>query len=207
MLAPGINTYVRLAGESPGDKPLRTALVLDRRENLCTVEIENAENPPAPGDTICFFFDVESRFSQQKARVGRCLVRGSKCIMSVALLDQPVPADNRQSFRVSSATADLCARLNCAQNCPVIDVSFTGFAIVTDAFFEIGDSVTVAISFEGRIYNGEATIKSANPVDGALTRYGLHVPPHRVSTTLQKGLQAVSSSIQRVQLRRLSRGS
>lgn len=207
MLNPGANIYVRLAGETPGEKPLRTALVLERREALCTVEISDAENPPAPGDMICFFFDLGPRFSQQDARVGRCLVRDNKCIMSVALIDEPVPAENRQSFRVSVATADLCARLNCAQNCPVIDVSFTGFAIVSEGMFQIGDAVTVAVKFEGRTYTGEATIKSVNPVDEAKTRYGLHVPPNRGASTLQKGLQAIASSIQRLQLRRLSRGS
>lgn len=207
MLTAGSNIYVRLAGESPDTSPLRTAIVLERRENLCTVEIADADNPPAPGDTICFFYDVASRFSQQRARVGRCLVRDKKCIMSVALLAEPEPAENRQSFRVSVATADLCARLNCSQNCPVLDVSFTGFAIVTDGVFQVGESVTVAVKFEGRTYTGEATIKSANPIEGELTRYGLHVPPNRGASTLQKGLQAISSSIQRMQLRRLSRGS
>ncbi len=208
MLAPGVSIFVRLASEEEGGSALQPAVVVERLDAVCTVElVEPGDAPPMPGDEITLYFDLKGRFSEQRAKVERCVDEPTRCVVGVLLLDEPTPSENRQSFRVSTATGGIVASFNKGKDCPVVDVSFTGFAVVSDRKYEVGTSVSVSIRYENATHAGSAVIKSASPVFPDKTRYGLHVPAERGPNSLQKGLQAIASSIQRRQLQRLARGA
>lgn len=208
MLAPGMSIFVRLPSIDGEESSLQPAVVTEKSGETCTIELLEPDETPRPGEDISLFFDVQGRFSEQSGRVQRALDERRRCFVGVLLAGESSPAENRQSFRVSTATGgEVMASLNGGRGCAVLDVSYTGFAVSSDRSYEVGASVTVTIQFQGNSYAGSAVIKSARELLGGQTRYGMHVSPGRGTNALQKGLQSIASAIQRKQLQRLARGS
>lgn len=205
MLTPGFNIFVRLQRDCPTDSPLRPGAVSERREDRCVLEVNEIKEPPAAEESLMLYFDVKGKFTEQRARIERCLNQNGRTFICVRLLGEPKISENRQSFRLNTAMARLCAQFCDAKESPLIDVSYTGFAVVSENDYQIGSTVTAVIRFEGQTYSGPCVVRSARPVGTTETRYGLHVLPSRGPTALQKGLQAIVSAVQRMQLQRMAR--
>ena len=86
---------------------------------------------------------------------------------------EPVSAEGRQSFRVSTATSGLTARIG-EEACPLLDISATGIAVISRATHLPGETVPVSISYDGRSYSGTARVQGIRKLPDGRIRFGLH---------------------------------
>lgn len=151
---------------------------------------------------LLVYFHVEDDFVQQVAEVAS---RDDDTLLLRAVGD-PISADRRQQERVSTLAADLTARIGEENDCPVHDLSATGFAAVAGAGLRPGQIVEVSIAYEGRCYVGRASVQSLREVGRRRIRYGLRVLGEHVGPgkPLHAELPAISLAIQRSQRRHCS---
>jgi len=119
---------------------------------------------------------------------------------------EAVSAENRQCYRVSTVVASaVSAELNDQQSCPVLDVSATGFSVLCDAELRPGQVVRTKLEHEQQQCSGTAIVQSAKELPDGRTRYGMYCAGNEKSNgDLLKGLQRISASLQRQQLRRMT---
>lgn len=119
---------------------------------------------------------------------------------------EPVSAESRQCYRVlTSISSDVSAVIDGQHNCPVLDVSATGFSIMSEAPLRQGQVVRVTLNHEQNDYAGSAVVQSSKELNDGRYRYGLYCAGDEKSNgSLFKGLQQIGTKIQREQIRRLN---
>ncbi len=119
---------------------------------------------------------------------------------------EPVSAESRERFRVSTVMADLTAAVGAEAECKLLDVSTSGFAIEATQRYEVGQVVSVTLRYQGGEFSGKARVQSIRELDLGRIRYGLHAVEDRASGgELRKGQQYISAAVEREQLRRRAR--
>ncbi|MHC4129010.1 MAG: PilZ domain-containing protein [Planctomycetota bacterium] len=119
---------------------------------------------------------------------------------------EPVSAEGRERFRVSTVMADLTATVGAEAECKLLDVSTTGFAVEATQRYEIGQVVSVTLRYQDRQFSGKARIQSIRELELGRIRYGLHAVDDKASGgELRKGQQHITAAIEREQLRRRAR--
>jgi hypothetical protein len=164
----------------------------------CTVQLGAGALDVASQREVLVYFHTEEDFLQQVMEIGD---RGADTLVLCGVGD-PISADQREHERVSTLTADLAARIGEEIDCPVHDLSATGFAAVANAGLAAGQIVDVSLTFEGRCYVGRASVQSIREVGRRRVRYGLRLltstsgpgkPLHaelpRISLALQRSQQ------------------
>ncbi|MAE95289.1 MAG: hypothetical protein CL910_11565 [Deltaproteobacteria bacterium] len=141
---------------------------------------------------------------QQPARIRSLEETDTGKLVVFETLGDPVSAESRQSYRVSTITASLEAAIGDEPNCKVVDISSTGFAAVAATGYQIGQNVAVSIDFEGQHCQGTASVQSVREKPGGKYRYGFLSVSAQDGGSFQADLNAVSLEVQRLQLRRLS---
>ncbi len=153
---------------------------------------------------VLIYFEIKREFMQQPARVHDLEEEdGSKRVTFEAVGD-PVSAESRQHYRVSTITSDVSARIGGEDGCKVVDISSTGFAAVSAHAYDIGAKVDVVIEYGGQRCEGEASVQSVREKPGGRFRYGLLSIADADGPDFQERLNEISLEIQRSQLRRLS---
>lgn len=153
---------------------------------------------------VLIYFEVKREFMQQPSHI-HALEEGEEgLVVTFEPMGDPVSAENRQNYRVSTITADIGARLGSESDCKVVDISSTGFAAVTSKQMEIGETIDTVIHFEGRTCNGIASVQSVREKPGGDFRHGFLSVSHKDGGAFQEALNEVSLEVQRSQLRRLS---
>jgi len=84
----------------------------------------------------------------------------------------------------------------------LLDVSNDGFGVVASGVFKVGAAVKATLSHDGKTFSGRERVCSVSRHDDGMYRYGCQALEGQKRIRL--GLQQVSSSEQRAQLRRLS---
>ncbi|MFO0690867.1 MAG: hypothetical protein U0900_19380 [Myxococcota bacterium] len=115
----------------------------------------------------------------------------------------PISAENRQSYRVSTISAGIQARMGGESGLQVQDLSATGFALLADKKYKIGQTVEVAIRYGDEACHGKASIQSFRELESGRLRYGVRAieeDPH--AQTFLRTLQRISLAVQREQLAR-----
>ncbi|UCD76392.1 MAG: hypothetical protein JSV91_05590 [Phycisphaerales bacterium] len=201
MLTIDDGLFLQIPGDS-GQRTLHPATVVDVRDNLYSVKLE--ENVPVePGQDVLIYYETKREFVQQSANVGATMPFEATPVLRIVTIGEPVSAETRQCYRVSTVTANLSANVGELVGCPLIDVSATGFSIVADDCFKIGQVVPALLVFEGEQFSGKACIQSAKELGTNRIRYGLHCINDRESGwDLERGLSHISTAVQRMQLRR-----
>ena len=152
------------------------------------------------------FYELDRRFVQQSARVGTVARAYDEAyVVSFELLDEPVSAENRQVYRVTTTINAPVVKLDEEADCQVKDVSPVGFSVIAEERHDIGKFVPTTVCFEGREFSGTVCIQSARELGQGQIRYGLRVIRSRTgSDNLAKGMTQISMAIQREKLRHLA---
>ena len=151
--------------------------------------------PIEAGQQLFVYYEELRKFVQQPARVEQVDETGlSLWIEPVAA---PIAAESRQSYRCPTLVEDISATLGAEDDCEVLDVSETGFAVHARTRHELGTRLPAAIRFEGLESEGHVVVQSSRP-RGSRWRYGLRV----VAGELQAAMARISLDVQRRQLRR-----
>ncbi len=154
-----------------------------------------------PGQDIRIYFERQREFMQQPATIEAVLDEGGSCIFAIRPEGEPVSAENRQCYRVSTIFANLSIEL-AGETCSLTDVSVQGFSLISTKPYKQGQTLPIRLLHEGKVYEGNAQVQSIKDLGGK-TRYGLLCAGKASGpASLPKGLQQVSMSIQRMQLRR-----
>lgn len=202
---PGTGCFVQVPDDS-SQRILHTAVVQGFANNTYTAELQEDAALLETGEDIFVYYESSGKFARQPARIDLIADTPSGRRFSFQFTGDAVSGETRQCYRVSTIVAAVTATFGGEENCPVVDVSATGFAVIAAEQYKATDIVEATIRFEGETFSGRGRIESAREVGAGRIRYGLHcVDGKATDETLRKGLQQISAAVQRQHLRRLSR--
>jgi len=127
--------------------------------------------------------------------------------IAIQAVGEPVSAESRQCFRVSTVMSGRTAVLGDEAGCDLLDVSVTGFSVNASEQHDVGDQVPAVHEHDGRRYSGRTSVQSVAAVRDGSYRYGLHCVNDDQSRALTEALQQISMAVQREHLRRRARAS
>jgi hypothetical protein len=158
------------------------------------------------GDEIVVFYKLDRSFVKQPARIEAMSEGEEQPTFRFNMLGEPVSAERRQSYRVSTVMTDLKVDFGDEKACPLLDVSAVGFSVMSSVDYGVGKSVRASISFDDERYTGEVFIQGMRELDKDRIRYGVYcLDEGHSGVALKAGLQRLSMYVQRKQLRRLAR--
>ena len=205
MLTVGNDVFLQLTGDSE-DRTLHPSSVVEVTGNVFTAELEEDDLAPEAGQEILIYYNLRREFVNQSARIDTVLETEpdengqSKVLVGIERTGEPVSAEARQSYRVSTVLAELAVSFGGCDDCPVMDVSPTGFGVISPEKYRVGRIVMVTFQYENLQHTGHVCIQSMRPQRGGRFRYGVHC----VSREFQAVTQKISMALQRQQLRRLA---
>ncbi len=218
MLQAGDRFYVQIPNQS-GERILHPATVVEHEDSKFTAEVKVSSPPLEAGKDIIIFFELEKEFMQQSGQLDMVKpsdvpaddsVDNSSQTNSLAgtaigfqLVGDPISAENRQCYRVSTVMVDLTATLDGEANCHLLDISSNGFSLVSSREHTFGTLVEVTLEYGLKNYSGKARIQSVIEHPRGVFRYGLYgIEDKNADNELGKALRVISMDIQRLQLRR-----
>ncbi len=205
MLEPETKIFLNLPEGSQRDI-LHPARIKKAGERGYTAELEEPDPFLRPGLDLLVYYYLEHRFVKQPAHLDSVMQTGPTPLVGFQTTGEPMSAESRDRFRVSTVLSNLTATVGAETECLLLDISSTGFAVEATQRYELGHVVSVTLRFKGRQFNGKARIQSIRELDMGNIRYGLHAVEDKASGgDLQKGQQHISAAIEHEQLRRLSR--
>jgi len=173
-----------------------------------TVQPEDLELPLEADQELLIYFEKNRKFMQQPASVEALLEGEEGKVASLKAVGEPVSAESRQCYRVSTILSKLTTTFDGVDGCSLRDVSVTGFSVLSKKSYKNGQIVDAELRFEGKKYTGQTSIQSVTPMEDGMTRYGVNcVKAASSPTSLTKGVQQISMAVQRQQLNRLSGGA
>lgn len=204
MLAPGFDMFIQLPREDD-QRVLNPGTIQEVADGRYTATFNDADLAAEAGQEVIVYFHRGNEFMQQSARIDAVMPTEEQTIIVFETVGEPVSCESRQCFRASTVMAGLTARLGDEDNCQLLDVSATGFAVMAAATHHVGNVLEAELHHDGKNYRGTATVQSVRAMDHDRIRYGLHVVADKNSGgTLQKGCQHIAMAVQREQARRLS---
>ena len=156
---------------------------------------------------VLMYFSGKTEFLQQVGRIREVIPceEGDDAGPTFVIepIGDPISAENRQHYRVSTISADLKARVGEEQEVDVQDLSATGFAVIASEDYQIGQTIEVGIMHEDERCHGLASVQSIRNFGPGRIRYGLRAideDPH--TGEFLQVLQRISLAVQREQLQR-----
>lgn len=209
MLNIGTELFVRIP-EDFEQRILHPAKVTAIENDLYSFEFEESDLDLPPKTEIVVYYEVEQEFLQQTARIEMISPDPEADvgpIIGVSITGEPVSAESRHCFRVSTALDNLEADIATEQRCKLMDVSPTGFAVAADGAYGIGNVINAVLRHEGKRYKGRVCVQSIKALRTGKVRYGFYcIDDHGPNSNLPQGLQKIRATMQREQLRRLAAG-
>lgn len=197
--------------DESAERILHAAKVVDLTGNILTARFEdrNLDIAKCPdiveGRDLFIFYEVQGDFLQQPAYVRKILYGELKPTFELETTGEPASAESRQHHRVSTVGSGLAAELAGEDQCPLLDVSCTGFSVISSRNYAIGSIVEATLIHQGEEYRGKVSVQSIRELSKGRIRYGLLCVEHRASTgNMLQGLQDMTVSLQSGQLRRLA---
>lgn len=160
----------------------------------------------ASGAAACADFAVASETSADggaatPGRDGR--ERNEGPVFVLEPVGDPISAEARQTYRVSTISARIEARVGSESGLPVQDLSATGFAVLANEIYLVGQTVEVSICHGDEACAGKASVQSFRELESGRLRYGLRaVAEDRRAEAFLSTLQRISLAVQREQLQR-----
>ncbi len=201
----GTGCFVQVPDES-SQRILHSAVVQGFTNNTYTAELQEDAALLESGQDIFVYYESSGKFARQPARIDVIAETPSGCTFTFQFTGDAVSGESRQCYRVSTIMTAVTVTLGDEENCQVVDVSATGFAVIAAEQYLATDIVEATIRFEGEAFSGRGRIESVRELSAGRIRYGMHcVDGKATDETLSKGLQQISAAVQRQHLRRLSR--
>ncbi len=204
MLHIGTKMFMQVPDNS-GRRILYPATVVEVVEGIITAEFETPVYEAEAEQEVFVYHEIFREFMKQSAKVDEISETNPRSVIRLHTISEPVSAENRQCYRVSTVLADLIAGLGPEEACPLLDVSATGFALIAKNKYDIGNHIEVTLYFEDAEYSGLGCVQSVRTLSKERFRYGfLGVEDKQSRGNLMKGLKVINASIQREQMKRLA---
>ncbi len=204
LLSIGGAFFLQLPDEFPGPI-LHAAKVVGVEGNTYTAELEEHGPDIAEGQDLLIFYEARRDFLQQAAHILKILGDEPTSTIEFETTGEPVSTQSREFYRVSTVTAGLTAELAGEDRCQLLDVSCTGFSVISSRDHVIGSIVEATLSYLGEKYNGKVSVQSIRELSKGRIRCGLYCLEDRASAgNMLRGLQVMTFSLQSEQLRRLA---
>lgn len=222
MLSPGLVVFVNFPEESPKPRVLHAAKVVQNNSNGLVIRCDEPGLPVEPERAFRLYYELKMKFVQHTARIEAVLGEGEMpagepetpaptaagptgATIIVKMLGEPVSAESRECYRVSTLMAGLKADVGDARGCVLADVSVSGFSVIAEASLEPGSVQRITLHHEGKTFVGEAAVQSVKDLGKGKMRFGFVCADASASRTpLKQGLQQISVAVQRQQLKRLA---
>ena len=166
---------------------------------------------------VLMYFNGKREFMQQMGRVTEIVTADAAgdagespsvdapgaTTFVLAPLGDPVSAESRQFYRVSTMSAGLKATVDGVSDLLVQDLSATGFAVIASKEYSLGETLDIEIAHEGDACHGIASVQSVREFGPGRIRYGMRAieeDPH--TSEFLEVLQRISLAVQRQQLQR-----
>ena len=218
MLRIGQNVFLQLDGKSR--RTLHPSQVVEVTPNALTIEMdESIFSFDVEGDCwtieaaqeILIYYNLDGKFVKQTARIDEEFEAEheenddnkddqKKVFVKMEPMGEPVSSESRQFHRVSTVFEELSASFGQCDDCKIVDVSITGFALISPEEFPVGKVVTATARYKDLQPTGSVCIHSVRALRNGHFRYGLHC----VEKSFQEQLQKLSMDVQRQILRRLT---
>lgn len=186
---------------------LRRSVVVDASSEEFSIQFVAEPFAFEADQEVLMYFNGKSEFMQQVARVREIVEpeagSGEPITFTLEPVGDPISAENRQNYRVSTISADLEARVGEEENLDVQDLSSTGFAVLASADYDLGQTVEVSIAHGEEQCHGIASVQSVRNFGLGRIRYGMRAieeDPH--TGEFLQVLQRISLAVQREQLQR-----
>ncbi len=203
MFTKGTDVFFTLPEES-ASRVLHAAKVVDVRNGMFVARFDEPGLTASPGSDVAVFFQGRAGFMQQAARITASLEESDTPSFGFQTIGEAVSCESRECYRVSTVTTGFNATIDNEPECPLTDVSATGFSIISAGNHGYGAVLTVEVEYEQTKYSGRARVQSIKPLTPGRTRYGLLCLPSDGPRSLLVGMQRISTAVQRQQLRRRS---
>ncbi|MBI1336936.1 MAG: hypothetical protein GC164_08240 [Phycisphaera sp.] len=207
MLVKDQNVFILLESDS-SQRILRQGVVIECNDESFTAQFTETLALQV-GQSVLAHAEVNRRFMQQGATVTALLEDPNNLTIVFNRVGEPISAESRNAFRVSVAAANLTAVVADDKSARLLDVSATGFGVVSSEKLKVGQMLEATLSYNGQSYTGPARVQCVKDYSPTQYRYGLHAVEERrfgkKNADLTKGLATISSAVQREQLNRLAR--
>ncbi len=158
-----------------------------------------------PDQEFIVYFEHRRKFMQQSARVACVREADPALVVELELKGEPVSAENRENYRVSTISANVGARVADEHECQMVDISVAGFGVVAKAEHLMGTTIETSVSHDDQEFSGTMLIQSVRDLGRNGMRYGLrYLEDEAAAGTLRTGLQRISLQVEREMLRRKS---
>lgn len=207
MLETGTRIFFSAPATS-GNRVLYPAEVMQISHNLYayTAEFEEVKKDGfgiEDKQEMLIYYEIDGEFVQQSVQIVTIRQAQTKWLADFTTIGTPTLAERRQHYRVSTLMFDLTVKIASDNNCPLVDVSATGFSIASTDSYDIGKVVDVALSYENKQYLGIARFRNCRKLADGRIRYGLYAIGNKnPDNNLIEGLEHITSSVQRKQLQR-----
>ncbi len=204
MLGLGQDVFLQLPNEMRR-RFLHPAKVVGAVDGQYHVEMEKRETQVISDQEIMAFFHSGKDFVKQAARVIGDVETEPNYVITFETVGQPVSADTRECYRVSTVIAGLTVEFGRETNCPLLDVSVTGFALSSSLKYVVANIVSAKLFHEGAEYAGQVCVQSVRELGNGRIRYGVScVDKTPGGNNLLAGTLKLSLSVQREHARRLA---
>ncbi len=197
--------------EESTERILHPAKVVGLTGNILTAEFEDRDlgitefHHIVEREDLFIFFEARNSFLRQAACVLKILDDEPRPTIEFETTGEPVSAQSRECYRVSSITAGLTAKLAGEDQCPLLDVSCTGFSVISSRNYAFGSLVEATLIYQGEEYNDTVCVQSIRELSKGRIRYGLRCLEDRASAgNLPIGLRRMTVVLESEQLRRLT---
>ncbi|MBB84635.1 MAG: hypothetical protein CL931_12565 [Deltaproteobacteria bacterium] len=186
---------------------LRRSVVVDASDETFAIQFVAEPFAFEEDQEVLMYFNGAREFLQQVVRVIEVVQpdegSGQPITFTLAPVGDPISAESRQHYRVSTISADLEACVGEEENLQVQDLSSTGFAVLASTPYSLGQTLQVSIVHEGEQWPGIVSVQSMREFGRGRTRYGMRAiegDPHNAE--FLQVLQRLSLAVQREQLQR-----
>jgi hypothetical protein len=201
MLANETQIYL-LIPSSGKEKTLYPAKITGREAGTILAKFDEPLGL-SPGLEIVIFFHTDAgKFVQQGAQIVASPETAQSSDFAFKTTSEPISAERRQIYRVSTALCHITATIGQEKNCQVVDVSSEGCAVVTGQELAIGSTVKITFGGQAPAVCADARVQTVKQLSPTRFRYGLYVPDKK--SPARKALAAVAMEVQREQLKRIS---
>jgi hypothetical protein len=149
--------------------------VVDADGPRFTARFEGGNLSVAGGETVNIHFRAAGTFLRQTARV-HAVSHGAEpaVVLELEAHGTPEEAEERRRPRVCTIDSELIAMCEDESECPVLDVSDTGLAVMASRPHAVGDILTIRLRHGGEEFTGRARVRSTREVWEGRYRYGLY---------------------------------
>jgi len=203
MKKPGDDVLLHLPSDLD-ERVLHRALIIEWRDDGATLSTSAVELPIEEGNELLVYYTAHNAFVQQPILINSAEIEGKQLVIDYTTQGDPISAENRENFRVTTITAQIKVLINGEDSCIACDLSETGFAALSQQTYKLGEVVTVTLERDDESYSGSACVQAVRSEQLLRSRYGFRLlPTSDPKDTLDRGLNELTQNVQREQLRRI----